>query len=230
MCKLLPVLLLMGSALFAAPISITGTFVDGFDQHSFGFSGPGVNFHGASEGAGLIYTRCLFYQFVPCDLSDDFAIHFDCVTPGNICWDITYNAQTLKGPCVGDGCGVTGGTVEISAPPFLFGPTPCLGICTTDFPISLSGEVSATYNTAMPLFDLRVSGTGTMTAFWTTVVDQGVVVVSHINGSFSGEANPVPEPSTWVVLATGLLLMKFRKTHRVRSTFTGSVANSAAAA
>src|SRR5215831_5285805 len=114
MCKLLPALLLMGSALFAAPISITGTFVDGFDMHEFDFSGPGLDFHGGSETAPAIYKSCLFYQIIPCDLSDDFAIHFDCPGPGNICWNITYNAQTLMGPCGVVGCGVTGGTVEIS--------------------------------------------------------------------------------------------------------------------
>jgi hypothetical protein len=226
MCKLLPALLLMGSALFAAPISITGTFGDGNDMHDLFFSGPGLDFHGASESGPIIYKFCPFY-FIPCDLSDNFPIHFDCATPGNLCWSITYNGQNLIGPCAHDGCGVLGGSVEISAAPFLFDPNPCPAGCTTgDIPISLSGEISATYNNGVPLFDLLVSGTGTMTAFWSRTADAMPVRVALITGSFVGEAT-LPEPSTWVLLATGLLLTKFRKTHQVQSKLTGSVANSA---
>jgi hypothetical protein len=217
MRKALLSLLLVSTAACADSIPITGQFTSRGPSLSFG--GLGVSFSFASDTPISPYKSCLNADTVPCDLSDDLDIF---ATPFGST-EITYGGQTLQNftGCPGAPTGGSAdGEVTISAAPYLFGPNSCPGsvggstACSiTNLPITLSGEITATYDSGMQLFDLRVNGSGAMTAtfFEGLPFQPGIVVVQEINGAFTGTAVLTPEPGTWELLASGLLAITGRR-------------------
>jgi hypothetical protein len=184
---------------WANPIDITGSSLVGSFTRNLSFSGPGLSFSYNALGPSRFRT-CYNTATTPCDLSVTFIVS----TPLESL-STTFDGQTLVNnplcPSVPD-CGTLTGQVTFSAEPFLLGVNQVPPLV----PTTVSGEIKAVYDNGQQLYDLAISGSGTVS------VDQAAppfvdALVSDLGRfSFSGTATLVPEPSTAALLASGLLV------------------------
>jgi hypothetical protein len=190
---------------YAAPIGITGTSNVGSDILNLFFSGPGLSFAAdvTFENGPILFRTCGNFATTPCDLSVSIPLIGDQI--GSVQTILaTFNGETLTNQfgCPGGAdCGTATGIVTFSTAPILFGPNPTAGPITV--PTTVSGEVKAVFNNGQQLFDLTVSGSGTLSSGFEVAGNTLVFDVGF--NSFSGTADPIPEPGTGALLASSLL-------------------------
>jgi hypothetical protein len=195
-------LLLSLAAVQGAPI-IGGTNDPGNDIFSLSFSGPGLSFSAVGPELGPGGSRtCANTDTTPCDLTVTIPVIGG---PGQSILT-TYDGLTLmnnpQAGCPGGAnCGTVSGQMTFSTI-VLLGPVPPIP---TTLPTTVSGEIKAVYDNGQQLYDLAISGSGTAN-LGVDFAANNFIAVSSIFNTFSGTANPTPEPGTGALLASGLLV------------------------
>lgn len=110
--------------------------------------------------------------------------------------------------------GTVGGSISYNAPVF----APDCGFigasCSVSLPINYFGEIWAQFADGSFLYDLAVSGSGTMTTY---IQETGgsSFLIQGVNANISGAGSAIPEPASIVLMLTGItLLLGLRVAHR----------------
>jgi hypothetical protein len=206
------VLLLFAAALSkTAPIEFSGTFYQG--------SIPGCCFHGISltgtDGFALSsalpdYASNLGTCSVPCNASGTFTV----LTAPGTGWN-----TSLAGSTIGDPLhyppGSVGGTINYDVPD-VSPPCSVAAECTVVLPVTYSGEVWARFPDSSYLYDLGVSGSGTLNTYLMPLSNSSTLIFG-VSATITGTASPVPEPGTIGLLMSGALVLIARKFRRAFS-------------
>lgn len=216
----LGITLALASAVWATPIPIFGYAAVGSpglhdlciadtEQRCFAPIDPGIRFDNAGPW-DIAYVR-------PQPVGDHFDLSYDFMVQFSQDYDLvassgsTIVAHFANNPSPYPEPGMAMGHIKWTAKPVEIKPNPCCYPPTqVAIPVVVSGDLRAWTaeewaSGKAPFFDYQIRGTGTLEAFFT------VSPYYWERGDlwFTGTADPVPEPSTWLLaLAPAILLLR----------------------
>jgi len=208
--SLVMVCLLGGSALTDTFTFTEDAFVN-VDSMDFILSGPSVLLHSGFNSGPNFITLCTpgaLCTIPPKDIPTNLFFGFSGgevggVTADILMGDLTFSSFSFIADPDGDSSGPVTVTGEIKG--YVHLPLGCdaLGTCTTDI--------------GPQVFDLQISGTGIGTASGIFTPDGELDVIHAIEYRVSGTATTVPEPSSLLLLSSGLIgFAALRRWHLLR--------------